>query len=128
MAQTAESIKALIARCSYPGFEFEFGEIGDARGYGGPAGVPRIRVHCPDGICNVTGVSMPWNGRWWELSYRMVDTEVVQTAFAAVKRALEHEALEKFRFDDAAIYDRHIDVHHLVALRQQTDSLDERKP
>ena len=110
-------LETLVARCRYPGFTFKVaGEIAD----------PWFQIVCPDGVDTTTGEPVAWKGRKWKLSQWMTDTEVVQSVWAAVQRALLHEASELFKFDGAAIYDRHVSVHRLVDLRQRDDALDGR--
>lgn len=112
-------LAAVLARCAYPGFIFDFTIKG---------GIPMMRVHCPKAVCNVTGGDISWNGRWWTMSKWMVDTEIVATAWKATIAAIEHEARELFTFDGVMLFDPHMSVHHLVALRQRADALDERAP
>lgn len=84
-----------------------------------------LRVHCPNGTCNVTGVPMPWNGRKWLLSPYMTETEIVLTAFKAVLTAYEHEARENFKVDGFAILDSHYSVDDMVRFAK-TAALDGR--
>lgn len=115
--KTLEEIETCIARCRYPGFEFKVaGGIVD----------PWFQIVCPDGRDTTTGEPIEWKGRKWKLSRWMTDTEIVQSVWAAVQRALIHEASELFRFDDVAIYDRHISVHRLAELARRGDALDGR--
>lgn len=118
--QTASSITRIIDQIAYPGLKIELAvEVEHSRR-------SSLRVTCPDGTCNVTGKPLPWNGRWWRLSYHMTDTEVVLTAFKAILTALEHEAREKFTFKGQAVLDSHIDINELVRLRAEgkTDGRD----
>jgi hypothetical protein len=115
--RTVGELRTLVCRCSYPGYTFKVG-LDDSRCY--------IQIVC-DGADTTTGEPMAWSGRKWMLSPFMTDTEVVQTCWAAVQRAILHEASELFRFDDAAIYDRHISVHRLVELTGRWDALDARE-
>jgi hypothetical protein len=112
------SIEVLVARCRYPDFTFKV-VAQDADVW--------LQVVC-DGQDTSTGEPMQWKGRKWKLSYHMTDTEIVQTAWAAVQRALIHEASELFRFDGVAIFDRHLSVHRLVELGRRDDALDGREP
>lgn len=54
--------------------------------------------------------------RKWQLSKWMTETELVQTAWAAVQRAEIHEAAENFKFKGADIFNTHLDVEWLAAL------------
>ena len=55
-------------------------------------------------------------GRKWRLSAHMTDSEVVQTAFAAVLAWEEHEAREAFHFRDIPVFSPHFCIEDLVAL------------
>lgn len=121
MTHTLDSLKALAARITFPDLEIEVGReevevfkcpetnISTAitTGY-------YLRVHCPFGRCNVSGVATPWKGRKWRLSLHMTDAEVVWTAFKAILTALEHEAREQFKFDGVTVADSHVNIHRLV--------------
>lgn len=54
--------------------------------------------------------------RKWQLSEFMCPTEIVQTAWAAVKRAELHEAAENFKFKGADIFNTHLNVEKLAEL------------
>lgn len=62
----------------------------------------------------VTGERTRQYGRKWRLGDHMTDSEIVQTALAAVLAAEEHEAREKFLFEGEAIFGPHFDVRDLV--------------
>jgi len=109
--QSLYSLKALIDKVSYPGFEMEFSCSNPKQ--------PQVRVTCPDGTCNHTGNPLPWNGRWWRLSPHMTDSEVVATAFKAVITCLEHEARERFLFEGVPVYNSHADVYELKRLQEE---------
>lgn len=71
------------------------------------------------GICNDTGKTVNWSGgkRW--LSYHMTDNEIIRVAWGAVQAAMLHEMQECFYFDDARIFDPHLnyaDVAHLMKI------------
>lgn len=103
-----ERLPPLLAQLNYPTMTFAVRKSGDDY---------HLRVECPDGTCNVTGMPDPWNGRWWRLSEHMTDGEIVQTAFKAVLTALEHEARERFTYKGVSVFDPHYDIEALVALR-----------
>ena len=103
-----DQIVATIQQCTYPGFEWVI-EWND--------GKPYFQVSCPEGVDTATGQPAAWKGRKWTLSLHMTDTEIVQTVWAAVQRALMHEAAELFKFKTMPIFDRHINVHMLSDLR-----------
>lgn len=108
-------IERIIDACEYPGFEFKLGE--DPAPINGLLSTPPrlwLQVCCPNGTDTKTGKPLAWKGRKWMLSYFMTDTEVVHTVWAAIQRALLHEASELFQFQGARIFDRHISVHDLA--------------
>ena len=53
------------------------------------------------------------NGRKWFLSHHMTESEVVQTALAAVLAFVEHEAREGFEWHGRKIFGPHFDVKQL---------------
>lgn len=61
----------------------------------------------------------PQHGRKWRLSAHMTDSEVVQTALAAVLAFEEHEAREAFRYRGLAIFSPHWNVDRLAEFIQQ---------
>lgn len=76
-----------------------------------------LQVHDETAVCNVTGKPEPWSGRKWYLSAHMTETEVVKTALKAVLSAVEHEALERFKYKDLTIFDPHLRVEDLLQIR-----------
>jgi hypothetical protein len=52
--------------------------------------------------------------RKWQLSFHMMPSEIVRTAWKAVLAAEEHEAAEQFRYKGVMIYNPHFDVDALV--------------
>lgn len=98
----------IVAQVSFPPWQLIVGNDG-----------PRSHVQVRDdsGVCNVTGVALPWGGRKWLLSDHMTETEIVKTCLKAVLSAVEHETLENFRYQGVTIFDPHIRVEDLVRLR-----------
>ena len=82
-----------------------------------------LRVGDPGATCNVTCRPNPWKGRKWLLSTHMTDGEVVQTAFLALKVAMEHEMREQFTYKGQPLFDPHYDIDKLVALRSNENSI-----
>lgn len=105
--RSATEIEWVLHKCDYPGYEFEVHAEHDDL---------YLQIVCPDGTDTKTGEPLAWKGRKWKLSGFMTDTEIVQTAWAAVQRCLIHEASELFTYKDAPIFDRHISVDRLVEL------------
>lgn len=117
MIQTIETVRAVVARVSYPGVTFQVKTDGTR---------PMVRVSCPDGVCNVTGAPVPWNGRWHRLSYHMTDGEIAQTCFLAVILANEHEARESFKVDGVPVFQPHFDLDALVRFAKDRENTKER--
>ncbi len=69
-----------------------------------------------------------WKGRKWRMSPHMTRSEVVQTAFLAVKTAEEHEMREKFTYFGKAIFGPHLNADDLVEFIGTAVRLDERLP
>lgn len=119
MSKTLKELSDIVDLIEYPGFKFDILEH--------VAGGFYLQVRCQEGVCNVTGRPYEWKGRKWPLSTHMTVSEVVGTAFLAVRTAQEHEDREKFTYRGEAVYDTHVDVEALWTLRYN-DVLDERPP
>lgn len=113
----AALVQETLSQLHYPGLRFETMREGSHL---------HLRVHCPEGSCNVSGEAASWNGRWWRISNYTTRQEIVGTAFKAILTALEHEAREQFLYKGQAIYDGHLDVDKLAELRAGDGGLDER--
>lgn len=115
-------LRNIAAWVTYPGFTFEVfrgNNVDWSHTY-------YLRVSCPEGRCNVTDEDLPWKGRTWVLSQHMTDGEVVQTAFLALKTALEHELRERFTYKGVAVMGPHFDIDRLVALAASPEGFLER--
>ena len=66
--------------------------------------------------------------RKWQLSTWMTETEIVQTCWGAVQRAVMHEASEQFLFKKVDIFNTHLNVAKLVELRNGEHALEHRAP
>jgi len=69
--------------------------------------------------CTKTGGSEPWFGRKWYLSSHMTRDEVVKTAFAAFKAAVEHEVMEGFKFNGKIVFNPHVSFEALLSITDQ---------
>ena len=69
--------------------------------------------------CTKTGTSQIWKGRKWYLSEFMTDDEVVKTAFAAFKAAIEHEIMEGFKVDGKVLFNPHVNFEALLKVSDQ---------
>lgn len=68
---------------------------------------------------NVTGAPEKQQSRWWRLSKHMRKNEIINTAFACIKMAEEHEMRENFLYrlgeNWTMPYNTHTDVDELAA-------------
>lgn len=113
--------QALIARITYPGLTLEVGYDG---WQSPPSESPNfyLRWVDPSAVDNTNPTqAFDSKGRKWRLSPHMVDGEVVATTFKALLTYIEHETREQFTFDGVSVYDSHVDIHKLVALRKGPD-------
>jgi hypothetical protein len=82
----------------------------------------RAEWHAPD---SATGKMAKQQSRWWRLSKHMVKTEIINTAFACVKMAEEHELRETFQYlrhgKWTAPYNTHIDIDTLADWSHDVD-------
>ena len=65
--------------------------------------------------------------RKYLLSSWMTPTELVQTGWLAIQRAVLHEASEQFYYKGLDIFNTHINVERLADLRELDDALEHRK-
>ena len=76
----------------------------------------RVEWFAPD---NVTGALEKQSSRWWRLSKHMRKNEIINTAFACIKMAEEHELRENFLYklgeNWTMPYNTHTDVDELAA-------------
>lgn len=66
--------------------------------------------------CRNTGEESEWHGRKWYLSEFMTDDEVIKTAFAACKSAVEHEIMEGFTVDGVVLFNPHVSFEALLSI------------
>lgn len=89
----------------------------------------RAEWFAPD---NVTGAMEKQSSRWWRLSKHMRKNEIINTAFACIKMAEEHEMRENFLYklgeNWTMPYNTHTDVDELAAASAVVDiRIDTRK-
>lgn len=122
--QLAE-LQAILADCRYLDWKFEAGQAPYLEHYKwGQNFWLRVTFSVPNGGGEPTTT---WNGRRWLVSGHASRSEVVQTAFLAVKTAIEHELREAFHYRGAAIFGPHFNSDKLVSLCQRHDALDIRE-
>lgn len=66
-----------------------------------------------------TGVPSEQHSRKWYVSSHAVSSEIIQTAYAAVQRAILHEVAEDFLYRGLRIYNPHLDVEELVEVAER---------
>jgi hypothetical protein len=64
--------------------------------------------------CTKTNSVEEWRGRKWYLTPHMLEDEVVKTAYAAFKAAVEHEIMEGFKYDGTVVFNPHTDFRKLM--------------
>ena len=69
--------------------------------------------------CTKTGMVQTWKGRKWYLSEFMTRDEVVKTAYAAFKAAVEHEVMEGFTIDGKVLFNPHVSFEALLSITDQ---------
>ena len=101
---TEDQIRLIISDLWYQDWDFHLARDGDV-----------LFLQCrffafdPD-----KGDSRLQHGRKWLISPHMTESEIVQTAWLAVKTAIEHEAREAFTYRRRAIFGPHLDVRELL--------------
>lgn len=69
--------------------------------------------------CTKTGQMQEWCGRKWYLSEHMTDDEIIKTAYAAYKAAVEHEVMEGFKVAGTVLFNPHVDYKALLSISHQ---------
>lgn len=96
-----ETIQSIVDQLEYSNWKFRLGKSGD--------GVPFLQILFTDKD-RITGKVEVQRCRKWQLSYHMVRSEIVRTAFQAVQAAVLHETQEGFKYRGARVYNPHIDL------------------
>jgi len=63
-----------------------------------------------------TGGTDMWKSRKWILSEHMIADEVIKTAYAAVKMAVEHEVMEGFKVDGTTLFNPHTNFEEILKI------------
>ena len=105
MAMTGFELRRILSRVTFRDWRWRVMDKGD--GF-------LIQVAFDADDCD-TGCKAEQRGRKWYVSAHACLTEVVQTAYAAVERAVIHEVKEDFKYRGRRIYDPHGHVESLVA-------------
>lgn len=81
---------------------------------------------------NVTGKQEKQQSRWWRLSKHMRKNEIINTAFACIKMAEEHEMRESFKYLYEGVwtmpYNTHTDVDELADASLHMDIRTDERP
>lgn len=89
----------------------------------------RVEWTCPD---NITGAPEKQQSRWWRLSKHMRKNEIINTAFACIKMAEEHEMRESFKYLYDGVwtmpYNTHTDVDELADASLHMDVRTDERP
>lgn len=94
--------REIIERIKVP-----FGWVVELRFHDKEKKIPYIVIADHDGICNVTGEHLDWEGRPWTMNPNWSDMEIIRTIYKAVLTAVEHEIGERFLVDGVPIYNPH---------------------
>lgn len=57
-----------------------------------------------------------WLGRKWYINNEMTDDQIIKTAYAACKAAVEHEIMESFTVDDKIVFNPHATIEALLSI------------
>lgn len=106
MTLTAEAIRKIVERISYPGMAFLVRK--DVHGL-------VLQLYAKSGH-TAPDESLGLRGRKFRLSAYMTPSQIVRTAFLAVTELADLEAREAFRYREAAIFSPHLDVERLAEL------------
>ena len=120
--QTPESIQHIIDHCKFKDWEIRL-KFTDPETHLGPY----LQVVFTDKDA-FTGEEEEQFCRKWTLSYHMCDTEVVDTVYAAIERAMRHEVMEQFKFLGRRIYNPHRNVYSLYDVSSGQENIDIREP
>lgn len=107
--QNKDTVQQLLDRITYRDWLLHLGED-DNRLW--------IQVQFYDKCNSGTGEQQLQKCRKWMLSRHMTDSEIIDTAYAAIERAVQHELREQFKVDDVSLYNPHIDFNHLVNINK----------
>lgn len=109
-------IKSILSNVDYKDWHFHVAALGDAF-------YLQVQFLAPDN--DDPRKAEVQHGRKWYISCHMTKSELVQTAFSAVKFAEEHEMRELFKYKGQRVFGPHFDIEGLVEFAAQ-DKLDKR--
>lgn len=103
--QTIENIERIVSEISFKDWTIKVGQY--------ECKTPYLQVLFYDAD-RITGEKELQRCRKWILSYHMVDSEVIRTAFKAIETAMLHEVQEEFKYKGVRIFNPHLDLDELV--------------
>lgn len=115
---TRDEVEVILSQVRYKDWQFRVMDKGDSY-------LVQVVFFEPD--CH-TGKPAEQHGRKWYVSRWSTKSEVVMTAWAAVERAVIHEAKEAFLYKGVRIMNPHLDVEVLVATAGKVYNEDMRLP
>ena len=108
-------VKRILSDIECPGVTFHVSRARTNVGISEPIFGPLyLQVH-GEVLDRDTGRMAVVKGRKYLLSTHMTDSEVVQTAFMAVKAFQEHELRESFYYKGALVFNPHLDLSLIAA-------------
>lgn len=105
-AKSVHDVRWIISQINFPGRQLWLGVMGD--GY-------YIQVRYFEKDVD-TGIEARQHARKWYISPWATETEVVETAYAALCRSALHVVGEHFQYKGRRIYSPHLDVNARLAL------------
>jgi len=109
--KTRAEIEAIISQISFMDRTYRLLEKGD--GY-----LLQLQYYEAD-IENPEGPPVLQRARKWYISPWMTETEIVETAFAAARRSMDHVLKEHFTYKGQRVYSPHFDINARLELAQQ---------
>ena len=125
--QTTKHIREIVSRISFKNYTFRVSHFN-------PNTHNVIRAFSPlylqcrfnaENACN-PGIIETQACRKWVLSEWMTDSEIIQTAFLAVKTAEMHEIHEQFKYDGVPVFNPHLDIPFIGTLIKKLKPFDVR--
>lgn len=97
-------IKEIVSRISYKDWQYRIGSMGNGC---------FLQVIFED-KCAKDGKMSIQKGRKWYISSFATKSEIIQTAFLAIKTAEEHEMREMFTYSGQRVFGPHMDIEELA--------------
>ncbi len=101
--KTRADVQAILDKIRFRDRAFRLLEKGD--GF-----LLQLQYYEPD-VDDPSGTPVLQRARKWYISPWMTETEIVETAFLACLRSMEHVTREHFTYEDERIYSRHLHLN-----------------